>query len=543
MLKPLLKPYRKHIFFAPLLKLCEAVLELITPLMVAAVIDKGILGGNGTAVLKYGGIMLLLAGGGFLFALLCQYLASLAGQGFGTDLRNALTKNYLNMPLGETDGLSPAAWNARVISDTHNLQHALAMALRLLSRSPFLLIGATAAAFVLDYRLAFVFVGTAFCLAGSLFFIIYKSKRHFSVAASATDSLIDNIRENLRGARVVRAANRVSDELERAEKNIKAAQTAHLLANKFSSALNPATFLIVNLAVLALVALGRGRMAESGFEVGKLVALTNYMIQILQSLLVLASLTVIFMRSFAGAKRISPLLKPKAAPLSPAETKKEECDWLLEFRNVCFRYKGQTKNTLTNLNFTLKKSERLGILGGTASGKSTVAHLIGGLYQPTEGVILWKGQDMRSLPPALLRQEISVMPQTSALVEGLSLRENLTWREQSAKDDDLFSVLQTAQAKAFVLEKPDGLDTVIPAGGRNFSYGQKQRLALARALLGNPLLLVLDDSLTALDAQTYNNVARNLSKRQGAQILLSQRESEVAACDTVVCLDTGGDSL
>ncbi len=541
-LKRFLGQFKKHLILGPLFKWIEAVLELLVPLVMAKIIDDGVAAGDSGYVLWMGGLLVLIAAVSLGCALVCQYYASIASQGTGTILRREMFAKVGTLSHAELDVFGPHSLITRITNDVNQLQLAVAMLIRLVVRAPFLAIGAVVMAFTIDVQLSLIFVIAFPLIVLVLYLVMSRSVPFFQVMQKKLDRISLLTRENLEGARVIRAFSKQASEQRRfAEASDDVADTA-VRVGRLSALLNPLTMLIMNAAIIAILWFGGFQVDTGRLTQGEIVALVNYMNQILLALTVVANLVVIFTKASASAARVNQVLemKPSVREEQTAPVSLEESAPFLSFENVSFTYPGSAEPALSGISFALNRGETLGIIGGTGSGKSTLANLIPRFYDATSGHIRIGGRDVRSFPFAQLRQLVSVVPQKAAVISG-TIAQNLRWRDEDASDGDLWAALKTAQAADFVEKLPYRLESRVEQGGKNFSGGQKQRLTIARALVHSPALLILDDSSSALDFATDAALRRALKQETAGMtvVLISQRASAVRSADRILVLDNG----
>lgn len=536
-----LKKYRRDCVPAPLLKLSEAVLELFVPLLVAAMIDEGIMKNDNGFIIRTALIMAGLGLAGLLLSVTAQYFSARAAVGFAGELREALYAKIQSFTYSRLDSLGIPALITRMTGDVNQVQTALNLTLRLLLRSPFVVFGAAVMAFTVNARAALIFAVLIPLLAAAVFGIMLACIPLYGRVRKSLDRVTAKARGNLAGARVVRAFG-----TEEAEAGEFARENALLTAiqrkaGRIGAIMDPAAFLIVNLGIFALIRFGAINVDSGDMTRGELVALYNYMAQILAELIKLANLIITVSKGVSCAKRInSVLVEESGEPACPAAPEAPVPGApLLEFRGVSFRYEGAAADALHGVSFTLEKGETLGVIGGTGSGKSTLAELIPRFYRATEGKILINGANLDTLPEKELRRRIGFAPQKALLFRG-SLRSNLRWRDENATDEELLAVLETAQAAETAADR-GGLDSAVEQGGRNFSGGQRQRITVARALAGSPEILVLDDSASALDFATEAALRKALKKGASgrATVIISQRTASIAHADKILVLDDG----
>lgn len=538
-----LKGYRIKTVLGPIFKLVEAVLELIVPLVVADIIDEAIpLGEQGdySLLIRYGIYMFLLAAVGLGFALVAQFFASRASMGFGTNLRRGLYSHINTLSQTDIDKIGAPSLMTRLVGDTTQCEQGVAMFIRLVTRAPFMVIGSIIMAMTIDVNLSLVFIGASILISVLLYFIMSHTFRAYGTARSRLDDVALSVRENLSGTRVIRAFSRSRREKEEFyAKNDKLTKIS-VSIGKISNFTNPATYVIINVAIILILWLGGKEVYYGALKQGQIIALVNYLTQIMLALTVLANLVVSFSRASASAKRINEVF---ALPAARSGGDGAEADYsapAISVENLDFSYAGSSKNTLSGISFELLKGQTLGIVGGTGSGKSTLVQLIAGLYTAPRGTIKLFGKDVDDYTAEQKNNMIGFAMQKSVLFSG-SLRDNMLWRDGSATTEDIVKALKTAQAYDFVMQKQDGLDMVVREGGGNLSGGQKQRLNIARALVGGPDILILDDSSSALDFAT-DAALRSAIKRdcEGMTVVvISQRATSMQAMDLILVMDDG----
>lgn len=539
-----LKGYRLKTLFGPLFKLIEAIFELIVPLVVAWIIDTAIpLGQSGdtSAMLKGGGIILALSAVGLAFALTAQFFASRASLGFGTNLRRDLYKHINSLSQNELDKFSTESLIARLTTDVNQAQQGVAMFIRLILRAPFIVIGAIVMTMTIDLQLSLIFLLTAVVVGSILFVILHATLPKYKKVQSDLDDVTRLTRENLSGARVVRAFsaepreksafNAASELLTKTSKNVGAA----------SALLNPLTYAVMNLAIIAILYFGGVKVNVGTLTQGEVIALVNYMTQILNALIVFANLLVTFTKASASAARINEVLETKPSLLDGEGATPDFNAPAINVKNAEFTYGGGSAPALYDINLTLAAGETLGVLGSTGCGKSTLISLLTRLYDVTSGKIEIFGNDVKNYTLNELAKIVGVVPQTAMLFEG-TVRENMRWGNEGATGEQIRNALETAQAD-FVYAEKAGLDATIAQGGKNLSGGQKQRLTIARALVGNPAILILDDSSSALDFATDARLRKALSRLSEEQnttiVNVSQRAAALSSCDRIIVIDDG----
>ncbi|MBR1593048.1 MAG: ABC transporter ATP-binding protein [Ruminococcus sp.] len=538
-----LKNYRKELILGPLFKLLEAVFELIVPVVMAKIIDNGIAESDSGYIFRMSGLIVLLGICGLCFALTCQYFASKCAYGFGTELREALYKHMNTLSYESIDKIGTSSLVNRLTNDTNTVQNGVNMFIRLATRSPFLIVGAAVMSVTIDAKLAVIFFIAAPLIAAVIFIIMNKTVPMYKDTQKKLDRAALLTRENLDGARVIRAFSRQQEEIERFDNAVDDISKSALAVGKISAVLNPFSFMIMNLGITAVLYFGGIRINSGSLTQGELTAFVNYMTQILLALLVFANLIVIFTKAFASANRISEIfeLNPEENSDFSGDNKNNDINNdIIEFKNVSFAYAQAGDSSVKNISFTLKRGQTLGIIGGTGSGKSTLANLIPCFYPATEGEILINGINVNDYDKNYLRRMTGIVPQKAVLFSG-TLRENMKWRNENASDGEIISALKTAQAWEFVEKMPDGLDTVISQGGKNLSGGQKQRISIARAMVGNPDILILDDSTSALDYATDLKLRKALETDMPGTtiIMISQRTTSLKDADKIIVMEDG----
>lgn len=534
-----LKGYRKQCIFGPLFKLLEACFELTVPIIMANIIDVGIANGDSGYIFKMCGLLVLMGVLGLCSAVTAQFFAASAAYGFGTAIRYDMFKKINSLSMSQIDEIGTSSLITRMTGDINRMESGVNMFLRLFLRSPFIVIGAMVAAFTVNAKAATVFLAAVPCLAVVIFFIMRASVPFYKKAQKNLDTVSKITRENLSGVRVIRAFCGQNKEKE----NFKYANTELLNTNMkvggISALLNPVTYIVVNLAIVAVIYSGGIYVYSGEMLQGEVIALVNYLTQILVALIVLAQLIVTLTKALASSARVSAVMELKSEQNAGECTEINSKEAAVEFKNVSFRYKDSSENAIEGINFRLDSGKSLGVIGGTGSGKSTLVGLIPGFYDVTEGKILIFGKNIGDLNDKLLHDLIGYVPQKAALVSG-TIRDNMKWRNENANDIELIEALKTAQAYDFLQEK-QGLDTVVSRDGRNFSGGQLQRLTIARALVDKPEILILDDSSSALDLLTEARLKNAIAKYDGnmTRIIVSQRISAIRDSDMILVLDDG----
>ena len=541
-----LKQFKREVLIGPVFKLTEAVFELIVPLVMAQIIDVGIANGDRGYVLRMGGVMVLLGLVGLGCALICQYCAARASQGFGTVLRSEMFRHINTLSHGEIDQIGTPSLITRITNDVNQLQLAVAMLIRLVVRAPFLVIGATVMALLLDWKLACIFFVAAPLMALVLYLVMSRSIPFYRIIQKKLDRISLITRENLSGVRVIRAFSRQEKEKERFAQASEDQMSTSIAVGRISALLNPLTSAIINLAIAAVIWFGGFRVDAGGMTQGEVIAFVNYLNQILLAMIVVANLVVIFTKAAASATRVDEVLELHPSIVNRVSRPAQEVEGSPEiaFDAVSFAYPDAGAYSLSDISFTVARGQTLGIIGGTGCGKSTLVNLIPRFYEVSQGSLKVDGVDVRDYPMEQLRGKVGIVPQRAVLFSG-TLRQNMQWRKQDATDEEIWQALETAQAASFVRKMPDGLDSVILQGGKNLSGGQKQRLTIARALVGEPEILILDDSASALDFATDAALRQAIAKFSAERgnrmttIIVSQRANTVRYADQIVVLDDG----
>ena len=537
-----LKNYKLNLTLGPLAKLTEAIFELIVPLVMSDIIDNGIDGDGGIEyVLTHGAIMVALGVLGLACALTCQYLAAKCSQGFGTELRNDLFRHINTLSFKELDKFGTPSIVNRLSSDVNQLQYMVAMLIRLVIRAPFLVIGAAVMAMTINLKLSLIFIAAAPLIAVVLYFIMSRSIPLYKNVQQKLDKVAQITRENLSGVRVVRAFSEQEYEKDRFDKSADELTRGAIVVGRISALLNPATFVIINAAIIAILWFGGGLVNTGEMTQGEVFAFVNYMTQISLALVVVAQLVVTVTKAIASGTRVVELLDatPSITDDGNAEVDTSVDAPAVKFDHVSFGY-NEGKYTLTDLTLTVPRGASVGVIGGTGSGKSTLVNLLARFYDVSEGSVELFGTDVKKYPLKQLRRTVAYVPQNTMLFSG-TIRSNLLMGGRDADDETLWKCLETAQAASFVREKEKGLDSVVMQGGKNFSGGQRQRLAVARALAAHSDILVLDDSSSALDFATDLNMrtAINATRGDTTLFLVSQRATSLKDCDVIVVLDGG----
>lgn len=534
-----LKNYKKELVFGPMFKLLEAIFELMVPMVMAKIIDKGIAGNDSSYILRMSGLIVVLGVCGLGFALTCQYLAARCAYGFGTELRSALFSHINKLSYSGIDRIGTSSLVNRLTNDTNTVQNGVNMFIRLAVRAPFLVIGAAVMAVTIDVKLSMVFFVAAPLISLVIFLIMRTTIPMYRKTQQKLDRASMLTRENLEGTRVIRAFSRQQEEIDEFREAVDDLADCSIAVGKISAILNPIAFMIMNLGIVVIIWFGGVRIDSGNLTQGELTAFTNYMTQILLALVVLANLIVTFTKAFAAASRVREVFEIE--PEKSGETVPDASDVpMIEFRSVSFAYDTAGDHSLKDVSFSVGRGQMLGVIGGTGSGKSTLASLIPCFYKATSGEVLVDGVNADDWRLDELRRRIGYVPQKAVLFSG-TLRDNMRWRKPDASDEQIISALKTAQAWEFVSKLPSKLDTVVSQGGRNFSGGQKQRLSIARALVGAPEILILDDSTSALDYATDLALRKALKSDMpdSTVVIISQRTTSLKDADIIVVMEDG----
>ncbi|MDE6567114.1 MAG: ABC transporter ATP-binding protein/permease [Lachnospiraceae bacterium] len=539
-----LSDYKKECVLGPLFKLLEAGFDLIVPLVMAAIIDVGIANRDTSYILKLGGVLLLLAAIGLTCSITAQYFAAKAAVGFSAKLRHALFVHIESLSFREMDQIGTSTMITRMTSDINQIQSGVNMALRLFLRSPFIVFGAMILAFTIDVKTALIFVMVIPLLAVVVFGIMLVSMPLYRKVQGALDQVLDRVRQNLTGVRVIRAFHLEENEKEQFTEDNTALTKLQLFVGKIASLTNPITYIMINVALVALLWTGAVRIDGGYLKQGEVVALVNYMSQILVELIKLANTIVLTTKAVASGRRVQNIFEMTSSLelLQECETEAVAGESIprVEFDHVTMSYHNGGDAALEGIHFAAEAGQTIGIIGGTGSGKSTLVHLIPRFYDVTEGSVRIDGQDVRQIPLEKLRDRIGIVMQKAMLFHG-TIRENILWGKEDANEEEIKQALQDAQAWEIVQSKEKGLETEIEQGGRNLSGGQKQRLTIARALVRRPDILILDDSTSALDFATdakLRQAIRSLDY-QPTVFLVSQRTSSIQYADRIIVLDDG----
>ena len=536
-----MRDYRREGILAPLFKLLEASLELLVPLVMAQIIDTGIANGDRGFILSRCGILAALAAVGLVCSITAQYFAAKASVGFAAKLRNTLFKHIQSLSYSKLDTQGTGTLIARITGDINQVQSGMNLALRLLLRSPFVVFGAMIMAFTIDVKAALVFVGTIPLLSIVVFGIMLWSIPMYKKVQARLDKVLGITRENLSGVRVIRAFCKEDEERREFGERNAALTKLQLMVGRVSAAMNPATYIMINLGIAVLIYVGALRVDSGILTQGQVVALYNYMSQILVELVKLASLIITITKALACAGRVSAALDVES-DMHGADTMPKEIDTDEEvrFENVEFGYATGGEPALSGISFSVKKGETMGIIGGTGSGKSSLVSLIPRFYDATGGHVYIKENDVKDYPLGALREMVGMVPQKAVLFKG-TIRENLRWGSADATEEEMERALSDAQALEIVKAKPEGLDSPVAQNGKNLSGGQRQRLTIARALIKKPEILILDDSASALDYATDLALRRSLAalSYKPTVFIVSQRASSILHADKIAVLDEG----
>lgn len=536
-----LKDYKKESILGPLFKLLEASFELLVPLVMAAIIDVGIAGGDKGYVMKMCGVLVLLALIGLVCSLTAQFFAAKAAVGFAAKLRHALFSHIQGFSFSELDEVGSATLITRMTSDVNQVQSGVNLVLRLFLRSPFIVFGAMIMAFTIDVKAAMIFVVTIPALAVVVFGIMLISIPLFKKVQAGLDEVLRITRENLTGVRVIRAFHKEEEEEEHFREKNTFLTGLQLHVGKISALMNPLTYVLINLGLVALIWTGGLRVHTGAITQGEVVALVNYMSQILVELVKLANLIITVTKAVACGNRIESVLEMNSTMEDGTEERgKDAAEYLVDFENVSMRYQGGGAEAVSGITLRVKPGETIGIIGGTGAGKSTVVNLIPRFYDISGGSLRVNGRDVREYELKSLRDMIGIVSQKAVLFSG-TIRENMQWGKSEATDEEIYEALEIAQAKDFVEEKDGKLDARIDQGGKNLSGGQRQRLTIARALIKKPKILILDDSASALDYATDANLRRAIRNMKDSPtvFLVSQRAASILHADQILVLDDG----
>ena len=537
-----LKDYKKESILAPLFKMLEALFELFVPIVMAKVIDVGIPLGDKNYIIRMCLVMILLGIIGLACSITAQYFSAKAASGFATKLRHSLFEHIQSLSFTEMDTIGTSTLITRMTSDINQVQNGVNMFLRLFMRSPFIVFGAMVMAFTIDVKAALIFVVAIPVLSVVVFGIMYASIPLYKKVQSRLDTVLGITRENLTGVRVIRAFHKEENETEKFEDANNSLASLQIFVGKISALMNPMTYVIVNLAIAALVWTGGIRVNTGIITQGEVVAIINYMSQVLVELIKLANLIVLINKAIACGNRVQSVFEIKSSmdeTENPVSTDKKT-DYAVEFNHVCLRYGKSDVDSLTDIDFNVKRGETIGIIGGTGSGKSSVVNMIPRFYDACEGEVFVDGINVKDYAINDLRQKIGIVMQKAVLFKG-TIRDNLLWGNETASEDDIYEALKVSQALEVVEGKQNGLDSEVAQGGKNFSGGQKQRLTIARALVRKPEILILDDSASALDYATDAALRKAIREMDNSPtvFIVSQRASSIQYADKIIVLDDG----
>ncbi len=532
--------YKKEFILGPACKLTEAILELLVPLVMARIVDVGVQNGDVPYILKMGGLMVLLGAAGLGFAVICQYCAAVAQQGVGTALRRDLLHKIHTLSSADRAQFSNATLITRITNDINQIQSGVAMLIRLVFRSPFLIAGSLIMAMALDLRMSVIFFIAGFLVSGIMYYVLSRSLPLYKKIQKKLDGLLRITGENLSGVRVIRAFVRQAHETKRFADGNEALTRVCMRVARLNAYLNPLTFAVINLGIAALLVFGGFKVNAGELSQGEIIALTNYMTQILLSIIVFANVIVVFTKAGASIDRVKEVLAAEPTMHEGTEETFDENAPAVEVRHVDFSFAGSEEKLLSNIDFTIERGETVGIIGGTGAGKSVLVNLLLRLHDVTGGEVRIFGRDVRDCTFAALRGAVHIVSQGSRLFQG-TVRENLLCGKRDISDEALRQALRIAQCSEFVDKLPEGLDAPVEEGGKNFSGGQRQRLCVARALVGDPEILIFDDSSSALDYATDANMRSAVSKElRGKTVLyVAQRVSTVRNADKIILLDDG----
>jgi|LSQX01.2.fsa_nt_gb ATP-binding cassette subfamily B multidrug efflux pump len=533
-----LKPYKKQLVVGPSFKLLEAILELLIPTLMVSIVDIGVQNKDTSYILKMGGLMLVIAAVGLLSALICQYSASIASQGFGTDVRNALFKHIMSLSSKELDEIGTTGYTTRLTNDINTLQLAVAMLIRLVIRAPFISLGSIVMALYINARLSLIIILTLPILVTIVYFIMKKTIPLYKKVMATLDSLTLVVKENLQGVRVIRAFARRDREKKRFDNLNTEFANMSVKAGRISTLLNPATTMIMNIAIILVLYFSGISIKLGNMTQGEIIAFINYISYMVTALLVTANLVILFTRAYASAQRVNEVFEQSTSITDGGTQELDKyAEYAVEFDDVCFSY-NEGFYVLSDISFKLKRGESLGIIGGTGSGKTTLTNLIMRLYDADKGSIRIFGKDIKSYNIDTLRNSVALVAQKSIIFSG-TIEESIRQGNKDATMEDIHEAAKNAEALEFIMKKDSNFSHEIERDGTNLSGGQKQRLSIARALARKPDLLILDDSLSALDYLTESRVRENLSKYEMTKIIVSQRISSVKNCNNILVLEKG----
>lgn len=535
-----LRHYKKETVIAPLFKFLEAAFELAIPILVAYVIDVGIKNNDKTYILTMGGVMVAMGVLGLVCSLIAQYFSAVAAFGFGTEVRAACYAKINSFSFRELDGIGIPTLITRITQDVNNAQTGVNRFLRLILRAPFIVLGTVIASFLIDWRAGLIFLVTVPVLGAVIYLVMRACIRGNGKIQKNLDDVSLRTRENLSGARVVRAFSRQEEEIEAFDRSVTRLEKLQIAVGRISALLNPATYAIINVAIICILWFGGGLVDTGILKQGEISALVNYMTQDLLAAVVFAELVIMMAQGEASAKRIRALLATETTMTEGAGAVPDETAPLIALNDVSFSYSEGADAALEHISLTIRRGETIGIIGGTGAGKSTLINLLPRFYDATEGSVKIKGADVREWKFDDLRALFGIVPQKAALFSG-TVRDNLKWGREDATDEELWRAAELGEASEFLSALPDGLDHPVEQGGRNLSGGQRQRLTVARALVREPEILILDDSASALDYATDARLRSNIRSLAGktTAIIVSQRVSAIRNADRIYLLDDG----
>ena len=541
-----IKKYKKEFILGPIFKIVEVVFELMIPFLMKYMINTGIpsfQNYEGVGKILYPGLIIIaFCIFGFLSTLVCQYFASVASQGFGTDLRNRIFLKVNSLSLKDIDNFGRGNLINLITNDTTRVQTGIAMLIRLAIRAPVLVIGSLVCSSIIDYRVGFMFLILIPIISLILAIILTKNSKNYLKVQQRLDDISNYSNDSLKGSRVIRAFNKentiINQYKNKTEKYFNETKKANLVA----ALINPLTFLVVNVGIMLVIYFGGNLTINNELTNGDLVALISYLNQILMALIVVSNLVIIFTKAFSSQKRIDQLLQSETSIVNYSKYKDISLNYgdeFINFENVSFKYEDDGNEVISNINFKINKGEKIGIIGGTGSGKTTLIKLIERFYDVTSGELLYKGHDIKDYDLDKLHQEISLVNQRSVLFNG-TIKSNILIGKKDATDEEIINALKNSEAYKFVKEYSDFINHEVYENGKNFSGGQKQRLSLARALIKDSELLILDDSTSALDYLTDKNVRENINKMKDLTVIfISQRTSSIQHCDKIIVVDNG----
>lgn len=541
-----IKKYKKEFILGPIFKIVEVVFELMIPFLMKYMINTGIpsfQNNEGVGKILYPGLIIIaFCIFGFLSTLVCQYFASVASQGFGTDLRNRIFLKVNSLSLKDIDNFGRGNLINLITNDTIRVQTGIAMLIRLAIRAPVLVIGSLVCSFIIDYRVGLMFLILIPIISLILAIILTKNSKNYLRVQQRLDDISNYSNDSLKGSRVIRAFNKentiINQYKNKTEKYFNETKKANLVA----ALINPLTFLVVNIGIMLVIYFGGNLTINNELTNGDLVALISYLNQILMALIVVSNLVIIFTKAFSSQKRIDQLLQSETSIVNYSKYKDISLNYgdeFINFENVSFKYEDDGNEVISNINFKINKGEKIGIIGGTGSGKTTLIKLIERFYDVTSGELLYKGHDIKDYDLDKLHQEISLVNQRSVLFNG-TIKSNILIGKKDATDEEIINALKNSEAYKFVKQYSDFIDHEVYENGKNFSGGQKQRLSLARALIKDSELLILDDSTSALDYLTDKNVRENINKMKDLTVIfISQRTSSIQHCDKIIVVDNG----